>query len=111
MNNESLFNYFSCCSGYDEKIHIYHPINKMNLERPAVLSDNNSASIAKGFPNVKKNGNGSVNSDNDSGCALDEYSWVPAGLLPEQVIGNTNVSQKFDYYKNTLISTQIYNGH
>ena len=90
---------FSCCSGYDDKIHIYHPINKMNLERPAVLSDNNSASVAKGFANVKKNNNGSVNSDNDSGCALDEYSWVPAGLLPEQVIEITHVSQNCHFYK------------
>ena len=24
-------------------------------------------------------------SDNDSGCALEEYSWVPKGLRPEQV--------------------------
>ena len=56
------------------------------MERPEDLSENNSTSIAKGFCNVKKSGTGSVNSDNDSGCALDEYSWVPSGLLPEQVI-------------------------
>lgn len=24
-------------------------------------------------------------SDNDSGCALEEYTWVPQGLRPEQV--------------------------
>jgi len=24
-------------------------------------------------------------SDNDSGCPLDEYSWVPPGLAPSQV--------------------------
>ena len=24
-------------------------------------------------------------SDNDSGCALEEYSWVPPGLKPEHV--------------------------
>lgn len=24
-------------------------------------------------------------SDDDSGCALDEYAWVPPGLSPEQV--------------------------
>ena len=28
---------------------------------------------------------GSV-SDNDSGCALEEYAWIPPGLKPEQVI-------------------------
>lgn len=27
-------------------------------------------------------------SDDDSGCALEEYAWVPPGLSPEQV--NTN---------------------
>lgn len=27
----------------------------------------------------------SLASDDDSGCALDEYSWVPPGLTPEQV--------------------------
>ena len=58
----------------------------MNMERPPNLPDNNSTS-AKGFCNDKKSsGAGSVNSDNDSGCALDEYSWVPSGLSPEQVI-------------------------
>ena len=72
----------------------------MNLERPAVLSESNPASITKGFANVKKNNNGSVNSDNDSGCALDEYSWVPAGLLPEQVIENTHLSQNRHFYTN-----------
>ena len=24
-------------------------------------------------------------SDDDSGCALEEYTWVPPGLRPEQV--------------------------
>lgn len=27
----------------------------------------------------------SSTSDDDSGCALEEYSWVPPGLRPEQV--------------------------
>ena len=56
------------------------------MERPVDLSENNSTSMGKVFCNGKKSGTGSVNSDNDSGCALDEYSWVPSGLLPEQVI-------------------------
>ena len=61
-------------------------MSKMNLAKPSVLSDANSTAISKGFCSVNKSGAGSVNSDNDSGCALDEYSWVPSGLLPEQVI-------------------------
>ena len=60
-------------------------MNKINMERPTNNSDTNSAST-KSFSNGKKtSGAGSVNSDNDSGCALDEYSWVPSGLSPEQV--------------------------
>ena len=40
--------------------------------------------------------NGSINSDNDSGCAQDEYAWVPPGLLTEQV---RNLSlDKYLYY-------------
>lgn len=27
-------------------------------------------------------------SDDDSGCALEEYTWVPPGLTPAQVITN-----------------------
>jgi hypothetical protein len=27
-------------------------------------------------------------SDDDSGCALEEYCWVPVGLSPEQVTYN-----------------------
>ena len=27
-------------------------------------------------------------SDDDSGCALEEYTWVPPGLKPEQVCGH-----------------------
>ena len=61
-------------------------MSKMNMDRQTILSENNATAISKGFCHVKKNGEGSVNSDNDSGCALDEYSWVPSGLLPEQVI-------------------------
>lgn len=29
----------------------------------------------------------SSTSDDDSGCALEEYAWVPPGLRPEQVSG------------------------
>ena len=33
----------------------------------------------------------SSTSDDDSGCALEEYAWVPPGLRPEQV-GTTSSS-------------------
>lgn len=29
-------------------------------------------------------------SDDDSGCALEEYCWVPVGLSPEQVLYTKN---------------------
>lgn len=31
-------------------------------------------------------------SDDDSGCALEEYAWVPPGLKPEQVFTFLNVT-------------------
>lgn len=34
-------------------------------------------------------------SDDDSGCALEEYSWVPPGLRPEQVIYNFCININF----------------
>lgn len=34
-------------------------------------------------------------SDDDSGCALEEYTWVPPGLRPEQVIYNFCININF----------------
>ena len=34
-------------------------------------------------------------SDDDSGCALEEYTWVPPGLRPEQVIYNLCININF----------------
>ena len=34
----------------------------------------------------------SSTSDDDSGCALEEYAWVPPGLRPEQVSWNTMIA-------------------
>lgn len=36
-------------------------------------------------------------SDDDSGCALEEYTWVPPGLRPDQVI--ISVLKYFSYEK------------
>ena len=70
----------------------------MNIDRPSNLSDTTSTS-AKSFCNEKKtSGAGSVNSDNDSGCALDEYTWVPSGLSPEEVI-DIYIYMSFDGFK------------
>lgn len=33
-------------------------------------------------------------SDDDSGCALEEYAWVPPGLKPEQVLAFLHTTPK-----------------
>lgn len=45
----------------------------------------------------------SSTSDDDSGCALEEYAWVPPGLRPEQVgavIHCALFSARFQIFKN-----------
>lgn len=36
-------------------------------------------------------GAGASTSDDDSGCGIEEFAWVPAGLTPAQVNNNTSV--------------------
>ena len=50
--------------------------SKMNKE-PSTATKSNS----EGNPNPVKQ----AHSDDDSGCALEEYTWVPPGLKPDQV--------------------------
>lgn len=38
-------------------------------------------------------------SDDDSGCALEEYAWVPPGLSPEQV---------HEFYSRLPVKSQIF---
>nr|XP_054595621.1 prickle-like protein 1 isoform X1 [Nothobranchius furzeri] len=63
----------------------------MNLER----SDRRERPVARG-PDMEARAGGNMGkmsvgfqrsstSDDDSGCALEEYAWVPSGLRPEQV--------------------------
>ena len=40
-------------------------------------------------------------SDDDSGCASEEYAWVPPGLKPEQVTAHTHIETGRN---NTLVS-------
>ena len=41
-----------------------------------------------GNADIQKTGNPKqAASDDDSGCALEEYTWVPPGLKPDQVRG------------------------
>ena len=39
----------------------------------------------------------SSTSDDDSGCALEEYAWVPPGLKPEQVAICPESSRVFNF--------------
>ena len=55
--------------------------SKMSKE-PSTTTKSNSESN----PNPVKQ----AHSDDDSGCALEEYTWVPPGLKPDQVGTNDN---------------------
>ena len=37
--------------------------------------------VAQGVSDIQRHSH----SDDDSGCALEEYTWVPPGLKPDQV--------------------------
>ena len=41
--------------------------------------------LAKILPGRSSDPQRHSQSDDDSGCALEEYTWVPSGLKPEQV--------------------------
>ncbi|XP_029019950.1 prickle-like protein 1 isoform X2 [Betta splendens] len=58
----------------------------MNLERPAAPRGPDMEARAGGKVGKMSVGfQRSSTSDDDSGCALEEYTWVPPGLRPEQV--------------------------
>lgn len=58
----------------------------MNLERPAAPRGPDMEARAGGKKGKTSAGfQRSSTSDDDSGCALEEYTWVPPGLRPEQV--------------------------
>jgi hypothetical protein len=46
-------------------------------------------------------------SDDDSGCALEEYTWVPPGLRPDQVMmGKKMISFCVFLYENEVIGCE-----
>ena len=53
-----------------------HAANRGNPENPATVTATNP---------TRPNPAGAGHSDDDSGCALEEYTWVPPGLKPDQV--------------------------
>ena len=44
-----------------------------------------AAQRGDGPPSSSGDGQRHSHSDDDSGCALEEYTWVPPGLKPDQV--------------------------
>lgn len=42
-------------------------------------------------------------SDDDSGCALEEYTWVPPGLRPEQVCYFKHINGKLNQMKKIIV--------
>ena len=71
---------------------------------------NNVKSGGSGVPNTNTSNGGQAppatrqtlaHSDDDSGCALEEYTWVPPGLKPDQV-------RQFAWIPNTPIIKTTY---
>lgn len=67
---------------------VYSPLNQMPLPNHQTFPHNFPAGQLRGHPamighhlDVQRQSQ----SDDDSGCALEEYTWVPPGLRPEQV--------------------------
>ena len=63
------------------------------------LSSTGTASMSGGSGSGTNSGSDAVvpmrqvagQSDDDSGCALEEYTWVPPGLKPDQVSQEKNI--------------------
>lgn len=52
-------------------------------------------------------GSGHRQSDDDSGCALEEYTWVPQGLKPEQVSQNGSFTFDFPFDFDYAIKNEV----
>ena len=53
--------------------------------------------LAKILPGRSSDPQRHSQSDDDSGCALEEYTWVPSGLKPEQVSQTAGQCQRRAY--------------
>lgn len=54
-------------------------------ERPLARGPDMEARAGRKIGKMSVGFQRSSTSDDDSGCALEEYAWVPPGLRPEQV--------------------------
>lgn len=57
----------------------------MNLERPTPRGSEMESRTGGKMGKMSLSFQRSSTSDDDSGCALEEYAWVPPGVRPEQV--------------------------
>lgn len=57
----------------------------MNLERPTAQGSEMESRAGGKMGKMSLGFQRSSTSDDDSGCALEEYAWVPPGVRPEQV--------------------------
>lgn len=57
----------------------------MNLERPSPRGPDMETCAGGKMGKMSLGFQRSSTSDDDSGCALEEYAWVPPGVKPEQV--------------------------
>lgn len=66
-------------SGSNNNHHVLSPSNSMLPAGPGTNSQQPALN------NVQQHHHFLYSDDSDSGCALEEYTWVPPGLKPEQV--------------------------
>lgn len=66
----------------------------MNLERPTPRGSEMESRTGGKMGKMSLGFQRSSTSDDDSGCALEEYAWVPPGVRPEQV-GNSVCGSPF----------------
>lgn len=66
----------------------------MNLERPTPRGSEMESRTGGKMAKMSLGFQRSSTSDDDSGCALEEYAWVPPGVRPEQV-GNSERERPF----------------
>lgn len=66
----------------------------MNLERPTAQCSEMESRTGGKMGKMSLGFQRSSTSDDDSGCALEEYAWVPPGVRPEQV-GNLECESPF----------------
>lgn len=93
MNNQNVKNVMPNAQTLPYQSHASHAISQqssqMTMPTHQTLPQNFHPSQFHGHPAIiggyQLDNQRQSQSDDDSGCALEEYTWVPSGLRPEQV--------------------------